>query len=198
MRIVIVLPTLRDGGAERVAANIANFWATHGRSVIIVTFGPPTHRDYSVSLDVTRLSLNLGEASTGIAKAIGANTKRLLKLRKTLATYSPDVVVGFLPSANVLVALACLGTRYRSIGCERLHPPRDPLGRPWELARSLTYPFLSAIMAQTQDTAEWLAKHVNARRIAVIPNPIKWPIPATARPWPRQPLAGRTAKSSLV
>lgn len=162
--LIIVLPNLRHGGSERVAANMANFWAGQGRRVTVATFEPPTPHDYPLRGEVERVSLG--------AKLV----PRLWRLRRLVRARAPDAVIGFMPSANVLVALACIGLSCRTVGSERAHPPHMPLMSLWMLARRLAYRLLTVVVAQTRDTADWLKTQTWARRIAVIPNPIRWPL----------------------
>jgi len=83
-----------------------------------------------------------------------------------------------MPSANVLVALACLGQSCRPIGAERAYPASLPLHPIWKLSRRVMYGLLAAVVGQTKDTADWLWKHTWAQAVAAIPNPLAWPVVA--------------------
>ena len=37
-RIALVISSMRSGGAERVMANLANYWAQQGHTVTLITF----------------------------------------------------------------------------------------------------------------------------------------------------------------
>ena len=176
MKIMIVLPNLRHGGSERVAANIANFWAAQGKTVVVTTFEAPTRHDYPLRSEVEQVSLAFPGESVERYGTFLKLARRLWTFRRIVRTRAPDVVIGFMPSANVLVALACFGLKCRTIGSERAHPPQMPLMSVWKMVRRLTYRLLSVVVAQTRDTADWLRTNTSAGKIAIIPNPIKWPI----------------------
>ena len=113
--------------------------------------------------------------------AVAANLRRILALRAVLRAERPDVALSMLTTCNVLLGLAGRGRPgMRLIGSERVHPPKVPLGRAWGRLRAWAYSRLDLIVVQTQTTAEWIQAHTRARRVAVIPNAIVWPLPASA------------------
>jgi glycosyltransferase involved in cell wall biosynthesis len=77
----------------------------------------------------------------------------------------------------VLLALASIGLRdIRTVGAERIHPPRVALGPVWSALRSGVYGLLDAVVAQTVVTRDWIIAHTTARKVEVIPNPVAWPL----------------------
>jgi glycosyltransferase involved in cell wall biosynthesis len=177
MRIAIVIHSLERGGAERVAVKMAHCWTESGHDVAIITLARPKSPEYRLCSGVTRMSLDLATASRNFLGALKNNAKLAWALRRAIKTYEPRVVIAMMTETNVLSALACFAAGRLSIGCERIHPAGFPPGRAWQEARKFAYRLHDAIAAQTRETANWLADNTFARRIAVIPNPLTWPIP---------------------
>lgn len=177
MKILFFIHSLRSGGAERVTVNLANYWVDKGWDIGIVTLVPQSQDFYRLHPKVRRIALNLaGESPNFFCGAI-ANLRRLVAIRKVLRAERPDVVIGMMTTASVLLGLL----RVRgviAIGSERIYPPMYPVGRLWDALRRLAYPRLDAVVAQTKESAQWIARNTGARRVEVIPNPVPWPFPS--------------------
>ncbi|MCK2047152.1 MULTISPECIES: glycosyltransferase [Chromohalobacter] len=96
MKICIVTPSFSGGGAERIAVNLANYYAKNGLDVCLVVFEGvgPYRRQVGGSI-----------------KLIDLNVKRLrydawLKLRKVIKDESPEYVLSVMRGANIFVGLA--------------------------------------------------------------------------------------------
>lgn len=169
---------MSSGGAERVTANLANYWSQQGRQVTILTLAGKGLDFYELHPAVNRISLNLVTERGNFLLGPWNNVRRIWMLRKVLKEVRPDVVVSMMTRANVLLALAASGiSNMCAIGSERVHPPTMPAGLIWGCLRAWTYGKLSAIAAQTLDSKAWLQSNTYARNIAVIPNPVQFPLP---------------------
>lgn len=178
MNLLFFLNSLSSGGAERVTATLANHWAAKGWKVTLVTITDAQGDFYTLDPGVGRIALDMAEESRGAVQAIGNNLRRLGALYRILRRARPDIAIAMMPTANVTLALAGRLAGVPTIGSERTYPPAMPLGRFWEAARRRTYPLLSCLVAQTADSAAWLRAHAPARRISVIPNPVRYPLPS--------------------
>jgi glycosyltransferase involved in cell wall biosynthesis len=146
---------------------------------VVVTLTGPENDFYTLDPRVRRCALAMDRESASVGAAVRANLERLLAFRRVLVHERPDAAIAMMTSANVLLALAATGTRVAvRIGSERAHPPLLPLGRAWAALRRVTYGRLSRVVAQTEQSATWLAAHTRApaRRITVIPNPVVYPL----------------------
>jgi len=179
MKILFFIHSLSCGGAERVTATLANYWAREGWDVGIVTLAPETQDFYKLHSSVRRVALDLAQESTHLLHGVANNMRRVAALRKILKIERPDVVVGMMTTASVLLGLAGLGiNRTVYIGSERIHPPMFPLGFFWERLRQSVYARLDAVVTLTKESAQWVAEHTGARCVEAIPNPLVWPCPA--------------------
>ena len=99
---------------------MANYWATRGQDVTLITIGSEEKDWYVLSPKVTRVAMNLEVSSTtSLIEAIRHNAKRLRRLRGHIRASRPDVVISFMEMINVLTLLATLGLRIPVIISER-------------------------------------------------------------------------------
>lgn len=197
VKLLFFIHSLGGGGAERVTATLANYWAAKGWDVILVTLAS-THDDrYQLHPAIRRIALDRARASAGPVRALLANGRRILALRRVLRRERPDVALAMMTVANVLLSFASTGLGLVRIGSERTYPLHKPLGSAWERLRSWSYGWLSAVVAPTVEIRQWLLKHTHARRVEMIPNPIAWPL--SAQPPASSPSAvGRPSRRRLL
>lgn len=178
MKIVIFINNLSGGGAERVTATLANYWARKQWDVTIVTLGSQELDFYSLDASIRRIALDLSQDSADVLEALRNNLRRVRALRQTLKTLKPQVALSMMSTSNVLMALASRGMdNLCAVGSERCYPPHFPLGRLWHLMRRRMYGSLSAIVALTEECGDWIKMHSSAKCVPVIPNAACWPLP---------------------
>jgi glycosyltransferase involved in cell wall biosynthesis len=179
MNILFYISSLSFGGAERVTATLANYWAEKGWRVTVVTLAAQSEGFYQLHPAVTHIALNLSGANSQPLAAPIKNLRRVLALRRVLRRVQPDVALGMMDSSNVQLALASYGLRgLVTIGSERIHPPQYPLGQIWETLRRYSYDRLNAVVALTVESADWLRRCTRVRKVVVIPNVASYPLPA--------------------
>jgi GalNAc-alpha-(1->4)-GalNAc-alpha-(1->3)-diNAcBac-PP-undecaprenol alpha-1,4-N-acetyl-D-galactosaminyltransferase len=186
VRIALVISSLGSGGAERVMSDMANHWASKGWGISLITFSGKDSSDfYPLSSLVQRIHLNLRRPTLSLSDKLLFNSKRIKALRDVLRAETPDVVISFMDSTNVLTILASSGMPHQVIVSERVDPVANPnISRFWRLARRLSYRFSDYVVAQTSEVAAWISENCKAR-VAVIPNALR-PLQVTAVP--REPL----------
>jgi glycosyltransferase involved in cell wall biosynthesis len=178
-RLLIFISSLSSGGAERVTANLANYWAEKGWQVTVVTLSDGSDDFYALSPSVRRIALGLLHVSVHPLQGIVNNVRRVLALRRVLRQIKPDIALAMMDQANIVLALAALGLPNTvAIGSERTHPPQMPLGPLWAGLRRRAYAHLAAVTALTCESRDWLLHHTKAKKVAVIPNASPWPLPA--------------------
>ncbi|HEY8052855.1 MAG TPA: glycosyltransferase family 4 protein [Steroidobacteraceae bacterium] len=162
------------GGAERVAATLANAWSCQGRRVwLISTFLGSQAGGYPLDPRVSTVLLSdlmAGERRSGWRVAL---CKRVV-LRRVIRGIGPDVVVSFLTNVNVLSIAALATSRLPLIVSERTDPAADvELPRALRLARALSYRWAAALVVQTAAAARrYGAQLRHLRGIEVIHNPL--------------------------
>lgn len=175
-RILLFIHSLHGGGAERVAADLSAHWAGMGREVMVVTQASAEGDVYTLHPQVRREVLHTAGEGGGL-RGIWSNVQRVRALRRVVKAFRPDIVLAMMTTASVLSVLACAGLPCRVIATEHTHPPSQTLSGFWQRLRRLTYPRAARVVALTRGTADWLAQHVPGSRLAVIPNPVHFPLP---------------------
>ncbi len=129
---------------------------------------------------VQRIALDLAGESSNPIVAIVTNLKRLVALRRVLRQVKPDISLGMMTTANVLLSLAALRLpSFRVIGSERIFPPMLPVGRLWAGLRRFSYPLADRITMLTSKGLAWLNAEIPGARGVVMPNPVLYPLPVT-------------------
>ena len=123
MKILFAIKTMEDGkgGAERVLADITSGLADKGHDISVLTFD---RRDgtsfYPLNKKVRRINLGIG--NTYQRSTFTETCARMISVRKTIKTESPDVVVSFMHSMFVPVSFALAGTGIPVIASEHIVP----------------------------------------------------------------------------
>lgn len=181
MRLLIYIHSLENGGAERVVANLANYWASIGWELTLVTVAARGSDFYVLDPAVERVALDLADSRPGLLAGIVRTVRRVRALRRVLRTVRPEVALSAMHTANVVLAAAASGLPgLRTFGSEHNFPPRAPMGILWETMRRHAYGRLSAVVALTEECAHWLTFNTGVRSLVVIPNAVTWPLPAQA------------------
>ncbi len=194
--LMMVIHSLRGGGAERVAVELATYWLGRGCRVTVVTQSADTDDAYVLPEGVQRHALGLDALSGGGWRAVWQNGRRLRALRRLIRDGRPTVVLGMMTKASVLSVLAAWRLPCRVIVTEHTHPPIQQLPQAWQRLRRWAYPRADAVVALTRGSAQWLDEALPDVRTQVIPNAVRWPladgepvVPAQRQPGRRRLLA---------
>lgn len=191
LRVLVFIHSLHGGGAERVAADLTAHWVAAGRAVMLVTQADAQDDVYALDPRVQRQVLGTATQSGGGWRGIYANISRVFRLRRQIRSFRPDVVLAMMTTSSVLAVLAAHGQGCAVVATEHTHPPSQTLSNMWQRLRRFAYPRADRVVALTQGTADWLADHVPGSRLAVIPNPVHWPLHRGAHERAVPQVAGR-------
>jgi GalNAc-alpha-(1->4)-GalNAc-alpha-(1->3)-diNAcBac-PP-undecaprenol alpha-1,4-N-acetyl-D-galactosaminyltransferase len=192
MRITLVISTLSGGGAERVTANMANYWAASGREVIILTTGYGGESS-SYDLDSRVAHLHLGSPqfnsfstdSHALAPLVGLvnrcseperiilarHATHILKLRQAIINTRPDAVISYIDETNILALAATLETGLKVIVTEHCDPNHNSIGAGLEMLRRRLYPHARYVVALTEESLKYFSP-VAGIHGRVIPNAV--------------------------
>jgi len=169
--IALVIPELSAGGAERVALRMANYWTNEGRQVSLFTFDDGQEEPfYELEEAVSHQPLDIADVSTTFLERITNNIGRVQRLRSALTQASPDVVIAFMPPANVLTVWSGIGADWPVIVSEHNNPEVYPLGSIWDTLRHWTYPLADALVGVSKPIVQFFSDSVQNGR--VIHNPV--------------------------
>ena len=168
MKILVVVPSLRGGGAERVVSLLTTEWAKH-HEVLIVLFDSSS-LDYPYGGRI--IDLQLPASDTVIKKVFNAGA-RLTRLIGVLRRERPDRVFSFMESANFpTVAAAALSSYLDRLWVSvRISPACKPLF--FRILISVLYRLPARIVALSEGVKQALESlSLPGDRISVIYNPV--------------------------
>src|SRR5437867_3325325 len=121
-------------------ALMANAWAASSHHVALLTTASAATDFYPLDPRVTRVGLGISAPSRNKLSVLRYVIQVVRKLRAELRRQSPDVVVSFLETMNVLVLLAGTRLGVPIVVGERTDPRMHNLGIIWRVLRRITYP----------------------------------------------------------
>lgn len=169
LKIFLIIPTLKQGGAERVMSELANIFSCYGIKVHLILL---TNVEDFYKIDSEVIIHRLGFANTGFLKKIISEFKVFLKIRHLLKNERPDYTLGFMDKYNVLTILASSFLSLKVFVSDRSNP-RKPIPKHILTLKKLTYRFATGIIAQTSLAKSILEEMTRNSNIKVIPNPLK-------------------------
>lgn len=157
MKVLMVIKKLRYSGAYKMFMWVAKALADRGFEVTVFTY---------MRNDVTELPVNINWIKVDLENK--GFVSQFKAVRKVVKRVRPSCVISFLLDANILNMLACLGTRAKSVVCER----NDPF-KPHYTVMKIAKPFFrlaDGAVFQLPKVAEFYKeiKHPTA----IIPNPV--------------------------
>lgn len=175
MKVTFVIGSLSSGGTERVLVLLADAFLERGFKIFVVTLNGAEEDFYTLPAGVHRQTLDI---STAAQTLFG-----LLKLRRTLNSTRPDVIVSLIDRMNVLTLLATVGLGIPVAVSERTDPKAHRIGWFWTRLRWWIYPRARRIVVQTRGASDYFLPKFQAT-LCVIPNPVVSPLPGSGSPDP--------------
>lgn len=131
MKLLFVITSLENGGAERVCASLANYFSAE-HEVEILYFSGEIFYEISPKVKLNKFSRN---------SRIPRLAAKLLAIRKRAK--DADCVISFMDSTNILSIIATAFLGRKLIISE--HSAHDFVGLKWRVLRRIFYPFASAL-----------------------------------------------------
>ncbi len=169
MKILLVIPTLKQGGAERVMSELANEFSRKGHEVHICLLAEGK-QFYRLETNVTVHTL--GFVNKGKVQKVLGEVQVFLKLRELIKVIDLDFVLSFMTKYNALTIMASAFLNVKVFVSDRSNPKKK-LPRSIKFLRKFTYPYANGIIAQTSLAKSVLQKQVKNNNIEVIANPLK-------------------------
>jgi len=165
-KIIFVINTLKEGGAAKILAFVANLCTNLFETVYIITvFSGETH----VSLDDRINLIDLGmKVNKGILTKISWRFKLAKILRREILRINPDVVCAFISDVIVNTKFALLGTNIPLVAAERGDP--YTLNWMWKGLTKLVYSTCDYLVFQTEMARDFFKDKVMDKSI-IIANP---------------------------
>ena len=131
MKLLFVITSLENGGAERVCASLANYFSKENE-VEILYFSGEIFYEISPKVKLNKFSRN---------SRIPRLAAKLLAIRKHAK--DADCILSFMDSTNILSIIATAFLGRKLIISE--HSAHDFVGLKWRVLRRIFYPFATAL-----------------------------------------------------
>jgi GalNAc-alpha-(1->4)-GalNAc-alpha-(1->3)-diNAcBac-PP-undecaprenol alpha-1,4-N-acetyl-D-galactosaminyltransferase len=176
MKVTLVIYAMGLGGAERVMSIIANYWATHGWDVTLITLvGQSRPPFYPLDPLIKLQQLDVAGDSANAIAAIGNVWRRITALRSAIVASQPDLVISFMSTASVLTLIACWNSQIPVIVCKHIYPGLTEATPIWKTLTNLTYKSADLVTVLTQSAVKFFPPGQGYRTI-VMPNPVITPV----------------------
>lgn len=164
-KIDIITREMTFGGAERVIAQLANYFTEqHIECRIITTENKEVMYQLNEKVDV----IAIGKKSDN--KVID-RILRYKKIRACIQTNEPDVVLTMPEDTGIYAILALVGTGIPVYVSERNNPWIMPDVKITRFLRRVAYPFAKGIIFQTETAKSYFPKHIQNKGV-VLQNPV--------------------------
>lgn len=164
-KILIIRKGNPGGGIERSSSIAANYFASQGQKVILLSFysSPIT---YSI-VGVEHIQITDGESKNRAIRIF----ERKNKIRKEVKSIKPDVILSYGEFINIPVLWATIGLSIPVVISDRLSPV-FALNKIYVLLKKILYRNAAGCIAQTEIAKSMLIEKVSVKNVVVIPNPI--------------------------
>ena len=164
-KIMIVTRNMQGGGAERVIAQLANYFYDKGNICDIITIN---NEKVLYELNQQIKLTPIGEKSKN---KLVDKILRYSELRKIILQASPDIVLSMPEDIGIYVILALRGTKIPVYVSERNNPWVMPDVKITRILRKMMYPFARGIIFQTEMAKSFFSKSIQKKGI-VLGNPV--------------------------
>lgn len=172
MKIFFTIKALNGiaGGAERVLCVVASELANRGHDVTILSFDHDTNSPfYQLSPYVKRQIL--GKHDPKHKSTLPEILSRILKMRKVIKKENPDIVVGFMHSIFVPLAISLIGTGIPVIASEHIVPQYYKCRR-FEYAAMIISGLFAKKITVLSEPVRSLYPKILQKKMIVTPNPV--------------------------
>jgi glycosyltransferase involved in cell wall biosynthesis len=172
MKLLLIIPSLGFGGAERVLLELAGSWAA-SHSVHILTLTNKEDDFYHIPDTIIRH--RVASENEKWYDFLGV-FRLMMQIIKNIKKINPDFIVSFLLKANFFSLLAGFFVHEKIIVCERniIHDP--DISKRHESLRRRLYPYAYKITVQHEQIYHELIETypaISPDKVFITPNPIK-------------------------
>ena len=164
-KIVIITRNMVGDGAERVIAQLSNYFAAQGKQCNIITLNDD---EVFYKLDPSIRVLPVGQKSENKLKD---KLLRYRQVRKMVLEQQPDLVLSMPEEIGVYVLLALFGTGIPTYVSERNNPWVMPDVKVTRILRTLMYPTAKGLIFQTEMAKSFFPESIQKKGV-VLKNPV--------------------------
>lgn len=164
-KIVVITRNMVGDGAERVIAQLVNYFAARGKQCAIITLNDD---EVFYKLDPTVSVLPVGQKS---GNKVLDKLMRYRQVRNMVLEQKPDMVLSMPEEIGIYVLLALLGTGIPVYVSERNNPWVMPDVKVTRILRTLMYPFAKGLIFQTEMAKSFFPESIRKKGV-VLKNPV--------------------------
>lgn len=169
-KIILYIGSMQRGGANRVMANLADYFCKVGVDVVLVNdiFPNPLKPEYTVNPFVRRYFLDEnGHGGRKIKRLI----RRMSSFRKLVKKEKPDTIVSFMAAPNYRMLISTLGIKVRKIVSVRNDPYKEYGNGIKKIITNMVFGLADGCVFQTWEASEYFFKIIRSRS-RIIFNPV--------------------------
>lgn len=169
-KVAMYIDSMYHGGAQRVMANLAEYFDKQGVKVLLIDDFVPKENILVYDVPESVEHIHLREKLDG--NPVLKNIERIKNLRNILKKEQPDIMLSFLGSPNMRMLVAANGLKCKKIVSVRNDPNREyaPSGVKKWLTRQI-FKTADGCVFQTHQAAEYFPESVQ-QRAQIIMNPV--------------------------
>lgn len=166
-KILFIIPSLSNGGAEKVVSKISSELSENNYDVTVLNFYR-CENEYEIDVKVKRSILSNGTENDYIKIN---KVKRIKLIRKYVKEYNPDEIICFLDYVSIYVFMSLIFTKYIRLitFTERCNPKHG--NKKSRLIKKICQIFVGKIIVQNSGQLYLLSKN-EKKKAFVIANPI--------------------------
>lgn len=168
-RIALYISSFQKGGAERVMANLAEYFHERKYDVILVT-QYKDENEYRISQEMRRV---YSEPDKELLQ--GGRIKnfrvRFRTLRDIWKAYKPDVILAFLGKNNLMAVATAAFLPSKVVVSVRGEPTMEYEGKLMQRIAKLVFRFADGVVLQTEQARAFFPKAVRKKSV-ILPNPL--------------------------
>ena len=175
MKIMLFIPTVGAGGAERVITLMANYWAEQGYSVVLLSLDDPLRTPFfSLHAKVTYQALDLIRPRKNYLAKGWRTLDQIRRVRRCIQKHRPTVLIAQLDIAIFLAVAATRGLSTKVIIYEGTNPYLSQTNPYLKKLNNVLYKLADHLVLQTHQIAKTFPNYLQ-KKISVIYNPIASP-----------------------
>lgn len=172
-KLMLFIPRMGNGGAERVMATIANYFVNKNNEVLLMTLTDTESfydLDDRVKVIAAEYKINKNNKVLRTVDLLLNGIKSLFYLKKQVDIWQPDYVISFLTHTNLIATIVKLFSgKFNLIVSERAEP--NERGLVTKYATKFLYGKANFIVCQSEKVKNFF-KYTDDDKLVVIENPL--------------------------
>lgn len=171
-KVMIFIPTLTAGGAERVCSILVNEWVEYDDLEVhlVLLFDDEIFYSVDKRVVVHRLGLKVNDQ---FIKSLIPRVSAMSRLRKLVKDIKPEFIFSFMHKYNIYCITTLLRLKKTKVIVSERDSPTERIHIAWSLLRKCLYRYSDGVVVQSRLSEEFIYAETKHKKIKAIPNPLK-------------------------